>query len=454
MPFTSINPTTGAMVATYSAHSQAEIEEILAHSATAFAEWRRTSVADRALLMTRAAEILESEVPVVAELMTSEMGKTFAAAKGEVGKCAMTMRYYAEHAARFLATENVSTTASDSGIRYEPLGGVLAIMPWNFPLWQAVRFAAPTLMAGNVGLLKHAENVPGVALYLEGLFRRSGFPRGVFSNLFLEIKDVESVIADSRVAAVTLTGSERAGRSVAALAGRALKKSVMELGGSDAFIVAGSADMEHTVPLAVTARVQNNGQSCIASKRFIVVRERADEFVEKFTAAMSAVVVGDPLSPATVVGPLVSAAQRDLLHAQVSDALAKGARALCGGAPLDGPGFFYPPTVLVDVPADSRAGSEELFGPVAVIHVVEDLAEAVVLANDTPWGLGASIWATDSAEVDYAVGALEAGMVFANAVVASTPELPFGGVKNSGYGRELAAQGIHEFTNAKTFFIA
>ena len=454
MPFVAVNPTTGETIATYPSHTREQVNLALAAAHAAFLEWRTTSFQERAVLMVRAAELLEGELPVVAQLLTSEMGKTFAAAKGEVAKCAMTMRYYAEHAETLLADELIATSASRSGIRYEPIGAVLAIMPWNFPLWQAVRFAAPSLMAGNVGILKHAPNVPGTAAFLEDVFRRAGFPAGVFTNLYAELDVVADIIADERVAAVTLTGSERAGRSVAELAGRHLKKSVMELGGSDAFIVASSADLDHTIPLAVTARVQNNGQSCIASKRFLVVRDRADEFLTRFTDAMASVAVGDPMEPATVVGPLVSSAQRDLLDAQVRDAVAKGAVVHTGGAPLDGPGFFYPPTVLSNVPPASRAGCEELFGPVAVVQVVDDLDEAIAVANSTPWGLGGSIWATEPAEIERALTGIEAGMVFANAVVASTPELPFGGIKNSGYGRELSAVGIREFTNVKTFFVA
>ncbi|MEI6735586.1 MAG: NAD-dependent succinate-semialdehyde dehydrogenase [Actinomycetes bacterium] len=454
MPFVATNPTTGEVIATYPSLDAAGIETVLDRSHRAFESWRHTSFEERALFLNRAAELLESEVPVVAEMMSREMGKTFAAAKGEVAKCAMTMRYYAEHSEAMLASELIATSGSASGIRFDPIGPVLAIMPWNFPLWQAVRFAAPTLMAGNVGILKHAPNVPACAEFLGMLFLRAGFPEGVFQNAFIEVEDIEAVIADPRVAAVTLTGSERAGRSVAEIAGRNLKKCVLELGGSDAFIVADSANLDDAIPFAVTARVQNNGQSCIASKRFIVVASRAEEFTTRFVEAMAAVVVGNPLDPSTVVGPLVSAAQRDGLAAQVNDGIKKGARALTGGAPLDGPGFFYPPTVLVDVDFASRAGCEELFGPVAVVHTVPDLSAAIALANATPWGLGGSIWATDQAEVDAAISGIEAGMVFANAVVASLPELPFGGIKNSGFGRELSAYGIKEFVNVKTFYQA
>ena len=454
MPFVATNPATGEVIARFDALDASEIDALLTQAHRAFTEWRTTPFAHRSLLMHRAAELLEGEVPVVAEMMTREMGKTFAAAKGEVSKCAMTMRYFADRAESMLTEEVVASSATRSGVRFDPLGVVLAIMPWNFPLWQAVRFAAPALMAGNVGILKHAPNVPETAAYLGHLFTRAGFPQGTFTNAYIEVDDVAAVIRDPRVAAVTLTGSERAGRAVGAIAGESLKKVVLELGGSDAFLVGASAQLDDVIPFAVTARVQNNGQSCIAAKRFIVVESLYDEFVQRFGAAMAEVVVGDPMNPSTVVGPLVSAAQRDLLTAQVNDALRAGARAVTGGAPLDGPGYFYPPTVLVDVPPTSRAGCEELFGPVAVVHRVANLAAGIALANDTPWGLGGSVWATDQVEIDEAITGLEAGMVFANAVVASTPELPFGGIKNSGYGRELSPFGIREFVNIKTFYQA
>ena len=454
MSFVSINPATEEIVAEYPATTDAEVEAALQASANAFETWRLTPFKDRGELMVRAAEILEEEVDIAGALLTSEMGKTFVSAKGEVLKCAATMRYFAEHAEGFLADEVIASAASYSGVRYEPLGTVLAIMPWNFALWQAVRFAAPSIMAGNTGILKHAHNVPGSAAYLESLFTRAGFPHGVFQNLFIGHKALSSIIADDRIAAVTLTGSEGAGASVGRLAGENLKKCVLELGGSDAFIVASSADMELTIPKAVTARVQNNGQSCIASKRFIVVKDRADEFIDGFTKAMSEVVVGDPMSPETVVGPLVSAEQRDLIDAQVQDSVAKGATLRTGGEKIGDKGFYYAPTVLTDVPPDSRADCEELFGPVAVVEVAENLSEAIKLANATPWGLGGSIWATDQSEIDQAIAGIDAGLVFANAIVASTPELPFGGVKKSGYGRELSSHGIREFVNVKTFYVA
>ncbi len=453
MSFTAINPATEEVIASYEAHTPEQIESALAASVVAFKSWRNTPFKDRGELMVRAAQLLEDELDQAAAMLTSEMGKTFTSAKGEVMKCATTMRYYAEHAESLLSEEIIASPASRSGIRYEPLGAVLAVMPWNFALWQAVRFAAPSMMAGNVGILKHAHNVPGSALYLENLFLRAGFPTGVFANLFLGHRELADMIADDRIAAVTLTGSEIAGKIVGAQAGAYLKKCVLELGGSDAFIIASSADMASTVPMAVTGRVQNNGQSCIAAKRFIVVEERSEEFIEAFTKAMSEVVVGDPMDPKTVVGPMVNTEQRELLHAQVEDSLAKGAVLRTGGVIPEGRGFYYPPTVLTDVPRDSRAGSEELFGPVAVVEVVKDLAEAIEVANFSPWGLGGSIWATDPREIEQAIAGVEAGMVFANAIVASTPELPFGGIKRSGYGRELSAQGIREFTNVKTFYI-
>ncbi len=454
MSFVAINPATEVVLGEYPPHSPEEVEARLAASARAFSVWRSTPIGDRARLMVTAAELLEGEIPVVAELLTSEMGKSFNAARGEVAKCALTMRYFAEHAEEFLAPESIPTNASRSGVRFDPIGAILAIMPWNFPLWQVIRFAAPTLMAGNVVLVKHAPNVPGAAQFIEDLFVRAGFPVGVVTNLFVNVDTVGDLIGDSRVAGVTLTGSERAGRAVAEIAGRHLKKCVLELGGSDPFIVGAHADMDLTVSMAVSARVQNNGQACIAAKRFIVVRGRAEEFISRFSEAMAAVPTGDPMDPETVMGPLVSKSQRDLLAAQVAESVAAGARAVAGGAAREGTGYYYPATVLIDVPAGSRAASEELFGPVAVVHVVEDLAAAIALANDTPWGLGGSIWSSDPAEIDAAIEGLDVGVVFANAIVVSMPELPFGGTKASGYGRELSAYGVREFTNIKSFYVA
>ncbi|HEY5302720.1 MAG TPA: NAD-dependent succinate-semialdehyde dehydrogenase [Acidimicrobiales bacterium] len=454
MTFTAINPATEAVLAEYPTHDDAFVDAAVGTAHEAFLSWKKTPFSERTELMNRVAELLESEIPVAAALMTSEMGKTFAAAKGEAAKCALTMRYYAERAEGMLAEEIIKTHATKSGIRYEPLGPLLAIMPWNFPLWQIIRVAVPNIMAGNPILLKHSSSVPGCAQYVEGLFTRAGFPQGIFTNLFVESRRIELVIADPRVAAVTVTGSEGAGRSVASLAGKHLKKCVLELGGSDPFIVAKSADLDHTVPLAVTARLQNNGQACICAKRFIVVRDVADEFISRFSAAMAAAPTGDPMDSSTILGPLANEAQFNTLSTQVSESIAQGAVAVTGGTPLDGTGYFFAPTVLVDVPETSPAGNEELFGPVAVVHVVDDLDEAIRYANDTPWGLSGSVWATDPAEIDQAITTLDVGIIFANAVVASMNELPFGGVKASGYGRELGVQGVREFTNVKSFFIA
>jgi succinate-semialdehyde dehydrogenase/glutarate-semialdehyde dehydrogenase len=454
MPYIATNPTTEQVIAEYPSHTPEEIDEILETASRAFAIWKTLPFAKRGELMNRAAELLEAEVPVVGELLTSEMGKTFAAAKGEAMKSAMTMRYFAEHAESMLADQNIPTKGSRSGLRFDPLGAIFSVMPWNFPLWQVVRMAVPAIMAGNVVTFKHASNVPGSAKYLEDLFLRAGFPSGVLSTLFVGHDQVADIIADSRIVAVSLTGSDGAGRSVGALAGKNLKKCVLELGGSDPFVVASSADLDLTVPMAVTARIQNNGQACIASKRFIVVRERADEFLDRYVAAMGAVRLGDPMNPATELGPLVSKSQRDLIAAQVSSSVLKGAKALVGGEVPEQTGYYYPATVLTDVPSDARASCEELFGPVAVVLVADDLRDAIRVANDTPWGLGGSVWASDAREIDEAIAGLDMGTVFANAIVASMNELPFGGTKASGYGRELSALGAREFTNQKSFFVA
>ena len=454
MAFTSINPATGEVYATFEEHDAAEVDRRLSLAKDAFEQWKHVDLEQRARLMTTAAELLESELPVQAEAMTREMGKTFAAAKGEAGKCAMTMRYYAEHAATLLADRTIVSSGSRSGVRYEPIGPVLAVMPWNFPLWQVIRFAAPTLMAGNVVVLKHASNVPNAAIAMENLFRRAGFPEGCFVNLLIGSKRVADVIRDERIAAVTLTGSEAAGESVASIAGSVLKKCVLELGGSDPFVVAQSVDMDLAVPMAVTARTQNNGQACIAAKRFIVVESRAEEFTERFSAAMGALVVGDPMDPATNVGPLATKGQLEETRIQVAESVAKGAIVTAGGKALDGPGYYYEPTVLTNITGDMPAGCQEMFGPVAAVYVASDLAHAVAIANDTPWGLGASIWATDDAEQRYGLENLSAGMVFANQMVSSMPELPFGGIGRSGYGRELSEVGMYEFCNQKSFYVA
>jgi succinate-semialdehyde dehydrogenase / glutarate-semialdehyde dehydrogenase len=454
MPFTTTNPATGEVEKTFPEHSPAEVEARLARAAATFAAFRRTSFAERARLMTTAAELLEGEIPDVARILTTEMGKTFASAKGEAAKCAMALRWFAEHAEALLADEVIETSASRSLVRYQPLGPVLAVMPWNFPLWQVVRFAAPALMVGNVGLLKHASNVPQTALLLEDLFRRAGYPEGVFTTLMIGSGAVAGVIADDRVVAVTLTGSERAGQSVGSAAGQALKKCVLELGGSDPFVVLASADLDRAVSTGVVARTQNNGQSCIAAKRFIVEAPVYDEFLERFTAGMAGLTVGDPFDPATDVGPLVSESQRREIAGQVDEAKAKGALVGCGGEALEGPGWYYPPTVLSQVTPEMRVFEEEVFGPVAVVERARDLDEAIALANRTVYGLGSSVWTTDPSEQRRCIDELEAGQVFVNAMVASAQEMPFGGIKRSGYGRELSALGLKEFCNAKSVWIA
>ena len=452
MPYATVNPATGQTEKTYPAHTPTEVEAILQRAADTFADYRTTSYAERARHLINAADLFEGEAPDIARIVTTEMGKTFAAARGEASKCALGLRWFAEHAESLLADQPIATGASRSYVHYQPIGVVLAIMPWNFPLWQVVRFAAPALMVGNVGLLKHASNVPQTALLIEDIFRRAGLPEGAFSNLFVESKDVAAIIEDPRVAAVTLTGSERAGMSVAATAGHALKKSVLELGGSDPFIVLPSADLDTTVQAAVNARVQNNGQSCIAAKRFIVVDAVADEFLRRFTEAMDALVVGDPFDPATQVGPIVTEAQREELVGQIEEARSQGA-VVHGGGALEGPGWYLKPAVLSGVTADMPVAQEELFGPVAIVERVPDLTAAIAVANSTTFGLGSSVWTNDDEEQRRCIEEIEAGAVFVNAMVVSTPELPFGGIKRSGFGRELSELGLKEFTNAKTVWI-
>jgi succinate-semialdehyde dehydrogenase/glutarate-semialdehyde dehydrogenase len=454
VPYATINPATGETEKTFPSLTAEELEERLQKAADAYALYRTTTYTERARHLTTAAELLEGEVPDLARILTIEMGKTFAAARGEVSKCAMAMRWFAEHAEALLGDETIATGASRSFVHYQPIGVVLAVMPWNFPLWQVVRFAAPALMVGNVGLLKHASNVPQTALALEDVFRRAGLPDGVFTNLFVDSKDIAGIIADPRVAAVTITGSEKAGMSVASAAGHALKRSVLELGGSDPFIVLASADLDNAVRTAVTARVQNNGQSCIAAKRFIVVDAVADEFLERFTAAMDALVVGDPFDPATDVGPIVTETQRAELVAQVDEARRQGAVVHARSTPTWGPGWYFAPTVISGVTPDMGVATEEIFGPVALVERVPDLDAAIAVANATSFGLGSSVWTNDPAEQQRCIEEVEAGAVFINAMVASTPELPFGGIKRSGYGRELSELGLKEFCNAKTVWIA
>ena len=403
-------------------------------------------------MLRNAAAILDDESERLGRIMTREMGKTFKSAIGEARKCASGCRYYADHGAEHLADETIASGASRSFVRHQPLGPVLAVMPWNFPFWQVFRFAAPALMAGNVGLLKHASNVPQCALAIEDILRRAGFAEGVFQSLLIEADQVGALLADGRIVAATLTGSEPAGRAVASQAGGQIKKTVLELGGSDPFIVMPSADLAPAISNAVSARTINNGQSCIAAKRFLIADQIFDEFVRLFVSGMEVLRVGDPMLETTDIGPLATSKIREELHTQVLSAVAAGARLLCGGAKLDGPGNFYPPTVLADVSRESAVFHEELFGPVAMVFRVRDVAEAIDIANDSPFGLGASVWTNDEAEAEEFVNGIEAGQVFVNAPVASDPRLPFGGIKRSGYGRELSAAGIREFVNAKTVF--
>ncbi|MET7983612.1 NADP-dependent succinic semialdehyde dehydrogenase [Streptomyces sp. NPDC005281] len=458
MPIATVNPASGETLKTYDALGAEEIERRLATADATFRTYRTTSFAERARLMHRAADLLDEDVRDIGRVMTTEMGKPVKQARAEAAKCAKAMRWYADHAEDLLSDEPAAPAdAADSGAsrvlaRYRPLGPVLAVMPWNFPLWQVVRFAAPALMAGNVGLLKHASNVPQTALYLEDLFRRAGFPEGCFQTLLIGSGAVEGVLRDPRVKAATLTGSEPAGRAVASVAGDEVKKTVLELGGSDPYVVMPSADVERAATLAVTARAQNNGQSCIAAKRFIVHADVFDAFAERFTAGMRALKVGDPLEEDTEIGPLATDQGRADLEELVDDAVENGATVLCGGERPDGfgAGWYYTPTVLTDITPDMRIHLEETFGPVATLYRVEDLDEAVALANDTPFGLSSNVWTRDEAEVERFVRDLEAGGVFVNGMTASHPAFPFGGEKRSGYGRELSGHGIREFCNITT----
>ena len=457
MPIATTDPTTGEVEKIFDPHSAGEVEDRLAAAEAAVAALRATSFAQRAEWMRAAADLLEADLAEVAPLLTTEMGKPIAAARAEVHKCAKAMRFYADRAETFLADEvadPAAVGASRAFARYEPLGVVLAVMPWNYPLWQVVRFAAPALMAGNAGLLKHASNVPQAALYLDTLFARGGFPDGAFSTLLVGSSQVAGLIADPRVRAVTLTGSEPAGREVAGTAGRHLKKVVLELGGSDPFIVMPSADVPEAARVAALARTANNGQSCIAAKRFLVHTGVYDEFVAAYVAAMAALRVGDPRDEATDVGPIATRGGRAELAELVGDALARGARALTGGAVPDGPGWFYPPTVLEGVTPAMRLHLEEAFGPVAAVYRVRDADEAVALANATTFGLSSSVWSADPAEQRRFTADLQAGAVFLNGMTVSYPELPFGGIKDSGHGRELSAVGIREFCNLKTIWQA
>ncbi|WP_149180440.1 NADP-dependent succinic semialdehyde dehydrogenase [Streptomyces sp. TRM49041] len=462
MPIATVNPATGETLRVFRPLRPDETEERLAAADTAFRRYRATGFAERAALLRRAAELLEQDSPDIARTVTTEMGKPLTAARAEAAKCVKAMRWYADHGEGLLADERPADAdvrdagAATARVHYRPLGPVLAVMPWNFPLWQVVRFAAPALMAGNTGLLKHASNVPQTALYLEDLFHRAGYPTGVFQTLLVGSDAVEGILRDPRVAAATLTGSEAAGRSVASVAGDEVKKTVLELGGSDPYLVLPSADIERAAATSVTARAQNNGQSCIAAKRFIVHTDVFDAFTERFTAGMAALKVGDPMDEATDVGPLASERGRADLEELVDDATGRGAAARCGGGRPAGfdRGWYYEPTVLTGVTPAMRIHREEAFGPVAAVYRAVSLEEALDIANDSPFGLSSNVWTRDDAEVARCVRDLEAGGVYVNGMTASHPALPFGGVKRSGYGRELSGHGIREFCNATTVWQA
>ncbi|MEV0637592.1 NADP-dependent succinic semialdehyde dehydrogenase [Streptomyces sp. NPDC050619] len=456
MPIATVNPANGETLKTYEAMGEEEIRRRLQLAEATFRTYRATTFAERARLLHRAADLLDEDQRDIARVMTTEMGKPIKQARAEAAKCAKAMRWYADHAEELLADEEpAAADVKDSGasralIRYRPLGPVLAVMPWNFPLWQVVRFAAPALMAGNVGLLKHASNVPQTALYLEDLFHRAGFSEGTFQTLLIHSGAVDDILRDERVKAATLTGSEPAGRAVASTSGEMVKKTVLELGGSDPYVVMPSADLDRAAQVAVTARVQNTGQSCIAAKRFIVHTDVYDAFAERFVQGMKALKTGDPLEEDTEVGPLSSERGRADLEELVDDAKRGGARVLCGGERPDGPGWYYPPTVLTGISREMRIHREEAFGPVATLYRAGDLDEAVLIANDSPFGLSSNVWTRDETEVDRFVRDLEAGSVYVNGMTASHPAFPFGGVKRSGYGRELSGHGIREFCNITT----
>ncbi|CAL2064068.1 NADP-dependent succinic semialdehyde dehydrogenase [Streptomyces murinus] len=456
MPIATVNPANGETLKTYEAMGEEELERRLQLAEATFRTYRTTPFAERARLLNRAADLLEEDQQEIGRVMTTEMGKPVKQARAEAAKCAKAMRWYAEHAEALLADEEpAEADVRDSGatrvrVRYRPLGPVLAVMPWNFPLWQVIRFAAPALMAGNVGLLKHASNVPQTALYLEDLFHRAGFTEGCFQTLLVGSAAVDDILRDERVKAATLTGSEPAGRAVAATSGEMIKKTVLELGGSDPFVVMPSADVDRAAEIAVTARVQNNGQSCIAAKRFIVHRDVYDAFAERFVAGMKALRIGDPLEEDTEVGPLSSEQGRADLEELVDDARRSGAEVLCGGSRPDGPGWYYPPTVLAGITREMRIHREEAFGPVATLYRADDLDEALLIANDSPFGLSSNVWTREESEVERFARDLEAGAVYVNGMTASHPAFPFGGVKRSGYGRELSGHGMREFCNITT----
>ncbi|MEU0471803.1 NADP-dependent succinic semialdehyde dehydrogenase [Streptomyces olivaceus] len=456
MPIATVNPANGETLRTYEAMGEEEIERRIELAEATFRTYRTTGFYERAGLMRRAADLLEADQEEIGRVITTEMGKPVKQARAEAAKCAKAMRWYADHAAGLLADEEpAEADVKDSGasralVRYRPLGPVLAVMPWNFPLWQVIRFAAPALMAGNVGLLKHASNVPRTALYLEDLFHRAGFPEGCFQTLLIGSAAVDDILRDERVRAATLTGSEPAGRAVASTAGEMIKKTVLELGGSDPFVVMPSADVDRAADVAVTARTQNAGQSCIAAKRFIVHTDVYDAFAARFTEGMRALRVGDPMDEETEVGPLSSEQGVNDLVELVDDAVRGGATVLCGGERPDGPGWYYPPTVLAGVTREMRIHREEAFGPVATLYRAADIDEAVLIANDTDFGLSSNVWTREDTDVDRFVRDLEAGGVYVNGMTASHPAFPFGGVKRSGYGRELSGHGIREFCNITT----
>jgi len=456
MPIATVSPVTGEILKSFDELTPEELEDKLTRAAAAADSYRLTTVEQRAGWLANAADNLEKETDSVSKLITAEMGKTYRAAQDEVAKCVRGLRFYAAEGPGFL--QNLSGDAHSVGakqtyVSYQPIGVVLAVMPWNLPLWQAMRFAAPALMAGNVGVLKHASNVPQTALFMEQLFREAGFPDDVFQTLLISARRVEQVLRDDRVKAATLTGSEPAGRSVATIAGSVIKKVVLELGGSDPFIVMPSTDLERAAEVAVLARTLNNGQSCINGKRFFVHADMYDAFLEKFVAKMGALVVGDPMDDATDVGPLATESGRDDVEAYVEDAVAKGATVLVGGRRPDGPGWFYPPTVLTDITADMKMYHEEVFGPVAQVWSVPSLEEALRLTNGHPYGLGSNLWSDDEADRELFIRDVQSGMAFINGNTTSYPEIPFGGVKLSGYGRELSDLGMREFMNAKTVWI-
>ncbi len=454
MAIATINPATGETLKTFDPITDEVIEAKLELAQQAFKKYRQLPFEQRALWMQKAAEILECDREIYAEMMTLEMGKTLKSAIGEVEKCALVCRYYAKNAAQFMADVPAATDASSSFVRYQPLGAILAVMPWNFPFWQVFRFAAPALMAGNVGLLKHASNVPQCALKIEEIFAQAGFPEGVFQTLLVGSDKVADIVADDRIKAATLTGSEAAGESLAANAGKNLKKVVLELGGSDPFIVMSSADIAAALSTAVTSRILNNGQSCIGAKRFILAEEIADEFITGFVEKFKLLKVGDPMLPETDIGPLATPTILKDLDNQVQACIQSGAKLLTGGRPLsEKAGNFYLPTILADIPPDAAARQEEFFGPVALVFRVAGIDEAIALANSTSFGLGAAAWTTVNSESDRFISELEAGAVFINGLVKSDPRLPFGGIKRSGYGRELSIQGIHEFVNIKTVWV-